>query len=124
MSVMVTYLENMACYRLDSLCDRSYQNNILGIVLKWEHNLINSMEENPSWEANSSSATQWILHTLGGPKVHYRIHTRPPTVTVVSQINPIHVPPGPSHFSKIPASMRWNYWPIQQEILRPTNAAF
>jgi hypothetical protein len=34
MSVMVTYLENMACYRLDSLCDRSYQNNILGIVLK------------------------------------------------------------------------------------------
>jgi hypothetical protein len=33
-----------------------------------------SMKQSPSWEANSSSASQEILSILWDPKVHYHIH--------------------------------------------------
>ena len=46
------------------------------------------MQQSPSWEANSSSATQEIHHILRNPNVHYRAHNSPPSSLVLTR--PIH----------------------------------
>jgi hypothetical protein len=57
------------------------------------------MEQRPSWETNSFSASQEIPRILRNPEVHCRIHKSPPPVPVLSQLN--LVLGLPSHFLKI-----------------------
>ena len=50
------------------------------------------MMQSPSWEANWFAASQEIPCISQNPKVHYRIHKRPPPVPILGQPNPVHIP--------------------------------
>jgi len=51
-----------------------------------------SMVQNPSWEAKWFAASQEIPRISRNPNVHYRTHKRPPTVSILGQPNPVHIP--------------------------------
>jgi len=50
------------------------------------------MVQSPSWAANWFAASQEIPRISRNPKVHYRTHKRPPTVSILGQPNPVHIP--------------------------------
>jgi len=57
--------------------------------------LTNSMEQSPSWEANSHSASQKMSSVLRNWKVYYRVYKSQPVVPILSQV----IQSIPSHLS-------------------------
>jgi hypothetical protein len=51
--------------------------------------ITNSMEQRPSWEANSFSDSQEIPRILCNLEANYLIHKSPPPVPILSQRNPV-----------------------------------
>ena len=88
------------------------------------------MVQSPSWEAKWFAASQEIPCILWNPKVHYRIHKRPPHVPILGQPNPVHIPT--SHLLEIhpnihPYTHRSPQWSISlrfphQDPIRPLSS--
>jgi len=85
------------------------------------------MVQSPSWEANWFADSQEISRISQNPKVHYRTHKRPPHVSILGQLNPVHIPtstlleihPNIIHPST-PRSPQWSLslrFPQQDEIV-------
>jgi len=90
-----------------------------------DYRLTNSMEQSPSWETNSFSASQINLHILCNPKVHFCIHKSPPPVPILSHINPVHAPPVPILSQLNPVHAPHSYFfNIRFSIILPSKLGF
>ena len=89
------------------------------------------MVQSPSWKANWFAASQEIPRISRNPKVHYRTHKRPPTVCILGQPNPVHIPT--SHLLEIrpniihPSTPRSPQWSLilrfpHQEPIHPLSS--
>jgi hypothetical protein len=55
------------------------------------HDFFDSMQQVPSWEAHSRSASQQIPSLLWNPKFHYRVHKSPPLSSILNHMNQVHI---------------------------------
>ena len=104
--------------------DRTWNiTDMMGLYL-----LTYSMVQSPSWEANWFAASQEIPRILWNANVHYRTHKRPPSVPILCQPNPVHIPT--SHLLEIhpniihPSTARSPQWSLSlrfphQDPIRP-----
>ena len=73
------------------------------------------MVQSPSWEANWSAVSQEIPRISPNPNVHYRTHKPPPTLSILDQPNPVHIPTShllEIHPNIIHPSTPWSHqWP-------------
>ena len=90
--------------------------------------LTHSMVQSLSWEANWFAASQEFPRISRNPKVHYRTHKHPPTISILGQPNPVHIPT--FHFLEIrpniihPSTPRSPLWSLsfrfpQQDPIHP-----
>ena len=70
--------------------------NVVSCVDVTPYLLTYSMVQSPCWEANWFAASQEIPRISRNPKVHYRTHKRPPTVSILGQPNPVHIATHPT----------------------------
>ena len=75
------------------------------------------MVQSPSWAANWFAASQEIPRISRNPKVHYRTHKRPPTLSILGQPKPVHTPT--SHLLQIqcPIYLLTSWWRVLLEQL-------
>jgi hypothetical protein len=97
--LLSTLKTEAACFPLASICkiirchiSDSSDSIIYFICLLYlfTYLLTYSMEQSPSWEADRFAASKEISRILWNPKVHCHIHKCPPSVPVLSQIDPVH----------------------------------
>lgn len=100
-------------------CSSSAKYKVWSEYFKTEFNT-NTMEQSPTSEPNSSSASQEISQILYSLQVHYRIHESPSLLCVLSHFNPFHFHHSPVHFTAIPwaphappISSFWIWWGVQ-----------
>ena len=110
--------------------DGQWKGSFLKIQMSIEVKYLNySKVQSHSWEANWFAASQEIPRISRNPKVHYRTHKRPPSVSILGQTNPVHIPT--SHLLEIhcniihsstPRSPHWSLslrFPHQEPIYPP-----
>jgi hypothetical protein len=87
----MTILQSSVCCDVwNSFSFFSFFCNIFAEISLHTQYIHNFMEQSPSWEDNSRSARQEILHLFWNPKVYYRVHKNPPLDPTMNQMNPIH----------------------------------
>jgi hypothetical protein len=84
-------------------------NSIYLLTHSLTHVLTHSLDQSNYWEANRFAACQEIPRILWNPKLHYRIHKRPPPLLNLSQIDVVHT--STSHFLKIHLNIIFPYIP-------------
>jgi len=91
-----TWWEAMFAFKYQRLMATMYSEELLWSMHEWlslivslSYRRTHSMEQSPSWEVNSHSASQEILHLLWNMKVHYCVHKGPPLVPTLSQMHPL-----------------------------------
>ena len=89
LTYLLTYLFTLLTYLLYLLIYFTYLFTLLYLLT---HSLTYSTVRSPSWAANRFAASQEIPLISRNPKVHYRTHKRPPTVSILGQPNPVHIP--------------------------------
>jgi len=82
-------------------------------LVLWSNQPTNQQMPCPSWEANSHSANQEILHLSWNLKVHIRVHKSPPLVSVSSRMNPVRT--FPLYFLNIYSNIIFLVTPMSSE---------